>query len=437
MEPDKAHTPSEVAELRALLQRSEQTQTELDRRVFHLKTLYDISKDLFLSVEPETILTNGLLMAMGTFGAAEGVVATRDGEPGVFSRFIAKGFAPEEENALRARLAEWAGGGPTGSGAGAPRGSMAEAGLPPGITLLQSFALEDGMRGMLALGPKLVAEEYSETDHELIDTLANNLVVALKNARSFERIQSLNRTLEEKNRALEQTLGELRAALRKVELLESIKSNLCKFLPVTVTRMVERSPGGEILEARERDVTVLLLDIEGYTRLTEEIGATRVNALTERYFSVFMDAIFENNGDVVETAGDGLMVLFLAEEGTQHALEAVRAARTILENACRVNRECRLASQPIVINIGICSGRAFVGASKFEGLAGDRWTYTAHGTTINVAARLCSEACNGAVFLSQSTAERVREHFALKPRGRFALKNLTEEVEVFALEGPA
>jgi class 3 adenylate cyclase len=310
--------------------------------------------------------------------------------------------------------------------------------MPAVLGLLVPFDVETDCAGFLALGKKLVEEVYSDNDRELIDTLANNLSVAVKNARSFAKIKALNVELETKNRELEKILSDLKAALRKVEILESIKSNLSKFVPASVTRLVEKSPaGGEILEARERNVTVLFLDIEGYTRLTEQIGATQVNAVTERYFSVFMDAIFENNGDVVETAGDGLMVLFLTEEEEQRALEAMRAAQTIMAKTCQVNQACHLDSRPVVINIGICSGRAFVGASKFESLSGDRWTYTAHGTPINVAARLCRHASGGAVLVSKSAAERVQENFALVSIGKLALKNLSEEVEVFALQAPA
>jgi hypothetical protein len=54
---------AELSRLRASLKQSERIQGELDRRVFHLKTLYDVSKNFFSSVEPETILRNGLLMA--------------------------------------------------------------------------------------------------------------------------------------------------------------------------------------------------------------------------------------------------------------------------------------------------------------------------------------------------------------------------------------
>jgi class 3 adenylate cyclase len=228
-------------------------------------------------------------------------------------------------------------------------------------------------------------------------------------------------------------MSELKAALRKVEILESIKSNLCKFVPTAVTRLMESSPKGEIQEAHERDISVLFLDIEGYTRITEELGATEVNSLTEKYFSVFMDAIYQNNGDVVETAGDGLMVLFMTEDATRHALEAIQAAATIRDKAQCINNECTLGRDPVIINMGISSGRAFVGASKFESYTGGRWAYTSHGTTTNIAARLCGQAKGGAILVSRDTAMRTHQSFAYERLGPFKLKNLSEEIEVFAL----
>jgi len=68
----------EVETLRASLRRAETVQHELDRRVFHLKTLYDVSKDIFGSVVSETILRNFLLMTLGNFGVIEGFVAMLD-----------------------------------------------------------------------------------------------------------------------------------------------------------------------------------------------------------------------------------------------------------------------------------------------------------------------------------------------------------------------
>ena len=107
---------------------------------------------------------------------------------------------------------------------------------------------------------------------------------------------------------------DLKKALRKVEILEDVKANLSKFVPNTVTRLIEKSPNGVIPESKEQDVSVLFLDIEGYTKMCEQLDRADVNEVIEKCFSVFMDAIFANNGDVNETAGDGLMVVFLNDD---------------------------------------------------------------------------------------------------------------------------
>ena len=418
---------TQVENLKKELHQSAHVQNELDRRVFYLKTLYDVSKDIFSSVESETILRNFLLMAMGNFGVSQAVILVVDPSSRKIAHLVDVGLEEDETAGLkdyvdRLLLKE-------AFSESAPDPNSLNSGLPSELfAFLSTFEIEADRSGIFGLGPKLIGEPYNENDRELLDTLINNLIVALKNARSFEKIKRLNLDLESKNRELE-------AALRKVEILESIKSNLCKFVPTAVTRIVENSPADKIEEAEERDISVLFLDIEGYTKITECVGGTEVNTLVEKYFSVFMDAIYENNGDVVETAGDGLMVLFLTEDDHQHALEAVRAARIIKEKACLINAECSLdESQPLVVNIGICSGKAFVGAAKFESYTGARWAYTSHGTTTNVAARLCGQARGGAVLVSKTTADRVKRDFSFSPLGKFSLKNLSDQVDIFELQ---
>jgi len=425
---------TEVNRLQEELKLSENVQSELDRRVFYLKTLYDVSKDIFSSVETETILRSFLLMAMGNFGVTEGFILLINPFSKEIQHLVAVGFADDDVAGIKKDVEQHIRQGIfSQSATGAGKILPADA-LSTPLAFASDFAVESEWAGIFGLGAKLIGEPYNENDRELLDTLMNNLIVALNNARLFEKIKGLNRDLEAKNLELEKALKELRAALRKVEILESIKLNLCKFVPTAVTRMVENSPTGEVQEARELDISMLFLDIEGYTKITESVGGTQVNTLVEKYFSVFMDAIYENNGDVVETAGDGLMVLFHSEDEKAHALEAVRTAQTIKEQACVINDDCSLDSQPLVVNIGICSGQAFVGAAKFESLTGSRWAYTSHGTTTNVAARLCGQARGGAVLVSKSTADRVKSHYSFSPLGKLALKNLSVEVDVFALE---
>jgi class 3 adenylate cyclase len=406
---------------------------ELDRRVYHLKTLNDISRDIFSTVEFDAIVNHFLLMIMGNFGVMQGVVMLMSRETDAVTFFKAMGYDEAEtalfkNDAKRFVLKHMRNHEVNGHAILVNPGELG----PLDICALP-FKVTDDCCGFMGLGAKIVGGPFSEDDKELMGTLVNSLVVSLKNALSFENIKQLNQDLQKKNTQLEKALKELRAALRKVELLESIKSNLSKFVPTAVNRLVENASSSEIHEAQEQDISVLFLDIEGYTKITDTIGATNVNTLIEKYFSVFMDAIYANDGDVVETAGDGLMVLFLTEDKKENALQAVRAAKTIIEKACAINDACTMESQQCLVNVGVASGKAFVGAAKFESITGSRWTYTTHGTIVNVAARLCGKAKGGEILLAGETARRAKDVFQFSSQGKFALKNLAEDVEVFSL----
>ena len=423
----------ELEQLRNSLLQAERIQTELDRRVYYMKTLYDVSKDIFGSVEYEPILKNFLLMTMGNFGIAEGFILTVDIPSREINGFVSLGFQGDDISLLRT------GGSEILLTDDLVKSMQSEADLktcgllPSGMICAFPFVVDTDCTGIMGLGAKLIGEPYNKGDEELLDTLVNNLVVSLKNARSFEEIKSLNRDLQEKNIQLETALDQLKASMRKVELLESIKENLSKFVPVTVSRMIEKSPTNAIPESRKQDLSVLFVDIEGYTKLCEKLGSSGTSEVIEKHFSAFMDAIYANNGDVNETAGDGLMVLFLNEDEETSALEAVRAALSIREKTVQIFEECSALYKPLDINMGINSGKALVGAAKFETYSGSRWTYTARGNLTNVAARIGAQASGGRIYLSKSTADRVKGHFSPITKGKFKLKNVSEEVEIFEL----
>lgn len=415
------------------LNSQEQTGTELDRRIFHLRTLYDVSKDIFGIVETETILRNFLLMTMGNFGAYRGFLFILDAGSAEILHLVNLGFREDDTDRLRSAVQSLSEPHRRQKKIPDDQDLLRALPLPPSVLFSVPFMVEAGTVGLLGLGTKLIGENYTEDDKELLITLVNNLVIAFKNARAFERIQGLNLDLQQTNIELERALTDLRASLRKIEILERVKANLSKFVPTTVTRLIDKSPTGAIPELEERNLSVLFADIEGYTGLCERLGDTMVHDIIERHFSVFMDAIYRNNGDVNETAGDGLMVLFMNEDPQTSALEAVRAALAIREQTLTIKEQFSQLYRPLDVNMGINSGRALVGAAKFESITGSRWTYTARGTLTNVAARISALGSKGSLLLSGSTADRIKAHFTPLSRGRFKLKNVSEEVEVFEL----
>jgi class 3 adenylate cyclase len=251
------------------------------------------------------------------------------------------------------------------------------------------------------------------------------------------RIRQAYRELEEKNRALDETLQSLRDSMKRVELLEQLKDELSKFVPESVKQLLEKNPDATELEKRENDVSVLFLDIAGYTRMSEQMDPQRLNRLVQRYFSAFLEIIQKHGGDVNETAGDGLMVIFQSERSeTEHALNAARAALAIHNQVEELNQELSTVFQPVSLHMGINSGLALVGATKLSATAGSRWTFTASGPVTNVAARIAAQAQEGEVLVSAATAERIKSHFVLENIGERRLKNVAAPALLFRLITP-
>ncbi len=237
--------------------------------------------------------------------------------------------------------------------------------------------------------------------------------------------------LSESYKTLEARNVELAEALDRVSFLESVKRGLDRFVPDTVRRLIEEDPDAPALQKQARDVTVMFLDIEGYTRLSQELPRETLSGIVERYFSMFLSDIRSEGGDINETAGDGLMILFQEDRPEDHAASAVRAALAIREKTSTANREAEGDHPPIAVNIGISSGECDVGSTRLLGAAGERWTFTATGPVTNLAARLGALAENGQIMLSQETAGRVQEQFRMQNLGEHSLKNIAATVEVW------
>jgi class 3 adenylate cyclase/HAMP domain-containing protein len=240
--------------------------------------------------------------------------------------------------------------------------------------------------------------------------------------------------LEESYRALETRNRELAEALDRVIFLEGIKRALDRFVPDTVRRLIEANPDAPRLAKESKDLTVLFLDIEGYTHLAETLPPGQVTELVERYFSLYLPDIRDGGGDINETAGDGLMILFMGTDRRDHAAAAIRAARAIREKTAAANQQPGRSHPPITVNIGINSGTAEVGSTRLSSIAGDRWTYTATGTVTNVAARLCAEARRGQILVGPETARRVHGDVPLRRLGPRQLKNVEAPVDVWEID---
>lgn len=222
---------------------------------------------------------------------------------------------------------------------------------------------------------------------------------------------------------------------RKISELRRLKDHFARFVPEAVKRLIAANPEAPELAKRECDVSVLFLDISGYTRLSEQLPPETLNSLVERYFSTFLDRIHEAGGDINETAGDGFMAIFQDADVHRHAIKAAETALALLAATDALNRDN--CAQPLAIHMGINSGVALVGSTRFEGVRGTRWTFTASGPVTNLAARLASIADAGQILLGPQTVHRLGDRYRLQRLGRELLKNIAEAVDVHHILGPA
>lgn len=178
---------------------------------------------------------------------------------------------------------------------------------------------------------------------------------------------------------------------------ELYRRTLGRFVSKEVARRLMR--GGGKLQPVEAAATVLVCDIEGFTRLTESLGAVRVVEFLNAYFQVMVSILEKYNGTVTQFQGDAILAVFnVPVENPEHARHAVEAA--IEMNRAAVEGD--FAGVRVATRIGICTGDLVAGAVGARG----RLTYTVHGNVVNIAARFeqLNKAQGTRILIAESTA---------------------------------
>ncbi|MFO1059039.1 MAG: response regulator [Dongiaceae bacterium] len=238
-----------------------------------------------------------------------------------------------------------------------------------------------------------------------------------------------DRELQARIRAALRARRAVDAALRQVV---QVRDHYAKFVPDVVRRLVAANPAAPELEKREQDAAYLFADISGYTALSATMPADALSRLVERYFSAFLDRIRAFEGDISSTAGDGLLAIFHQADPAGHSRKAAETALALMAATAELNAAGD--GPPIAVHIGLSSGTAAVGSTKFEGLRDVRWVYTAEGFVANLGARLAGLAKAGEILVCPESARRLAGRFSLTPLGPQRLRSVTDLVEVSRLD---
>jgi class 3 adenylate cyclase len=239
----------------------------------------------------------------------------------------------------------------------------------PGLAAAQSqlalpLIVKDRLVGVLAVESG-TPNAFDELDEVLLRIVGNQAATAIDNARSYQMVERLGR--------------------------------LKRFFSPQLADLILRGGADDPLKTHRREVTVVFLDLRGFTAFTETSEPEELMGVLHEYHAEMGRLILAHEGTLERFTGDGMMVFFNDPLPMPDAAErAVRMAVAMRDRAAELSVGWRRRGYDLDLGIGIAKGFATIGAIGFEG----RWDYGAIGTVTNLAARLCAEARPGQILIS-------------------------------------
>ena len=183
-----------------------------------------------------------------------------------------------------------------------------------------------------------------------------------------------------------------------------------------------------VLTSHRREITVVFCDLRGFTAFAETADPEEVMRLLRDYHAAVGPLVFEHEGTLERFTGDGMMIFFNDPiPCPDPAMRAVRMAIAMHDALGVLLETWRRRGHALGFGIGIAMGYATVGRIGFEG----RFDYAAIGTVTNLSARLCQEAQDGQILVSQRVYAEIESLVEATPLGPLALRGFGKSLAVF------
>jgi adenylate cyclase len=290
-----------------------------------------------------------------------------------------------------------------------------------GQTVLAVPMLRDGIPVGAINVQRRQAEPFTDKQIDLFRSFADQAVIAMENARLLRELRQRTDEVAELNRGLEARVAEQVDELGRV-------GRLKRFLAPQLAELIVSQGDEKILESHRREIVVVFCDLRGYTAFTETAEPEEVLDFLREYHGALGPLVSQFEGTLDQFSGDGIMVFFNDPVPIPDpAARAVNMAVAMREVAGKLIADWRERGRDLGFGAGIAQGYATLGQIGFS----ERSGYTAIGTVCNVAVRLCAEAKDGQILLSQRVNVALRGSVATEEVGALALKGLTQPVVAY------
>ncbi|AOM83996.1 CHASE2 domain-containing protein [Salisediminibacterium beveridgei] len=208
----------------------------------------------------------------------------------------------------------------------------------------------------------------------------------------------------------------------------------------TFGRYVSQNVVDDILDSNEeikvggtkKAVTLMFIDIRGFTTLSEKMDPEKVIDILNDYLDLCAQSIFKFEGTIDKFMGDGVMAIYGAPiDQEDHALRAVKTALDIQKQSEALTAKIKEQyDYEIGFGIGINSGECIVGNVGSK----DRLDYTAIGDDVNLAARLESKAKAMQILISDKTYEKIKDDVDVTKLEPVMVKGKEKSIQVYQVE---
>jgi adenylate cyclase len=228
----------------------------------------------------------------------------------------------------------------------------------------------------------------------------------------YDTVQSQAAELSGWNKTLQQRVEQ------QVTQLEQL-GRLKRFFSPQLADLIVAGGAEDPLKTHRREVTVVFLDLRGFTAFAETAEPEEVMGVLREYHAAMGKLILAHEGTLERFTGDGMMIFFNDPVPVANPAErAIRMALAMRQSVAELTVKWRKMGYDLDFGVGIAQGYATIGGIGFEG----RWDYGAIGTVTNLASRLCGEAKPSQILVSQRLLGTVEELVEVEPVGELTLK---------------
>jgi len=399
---------------RGPLRELERSQQELERRIFHLKTLYDLSQEIGFLGGPSEIMKNLLMMIIGTLGASSGFILLADVDKRKIESFTQRSliknpldiFTQMAESGYFKELSKITSVQTVGEG-----DKFRENEIRKLFELLSShhikvwvpFNINQNLRGGIGLADKLSGESYTPDDQELLSTMARQGVAAIENSMLVEQMKKD----------------------------DAVRVNLARYLSPQIVERVIKKDLQVNLGGDRKIVTVLFSDIRNFTRITGTLPPDKFVQLLNHYFTEMARVIFENQGSLDKYIGDAIVAVFGSLIPlTNSPQTAVQAAIQMMKKMRTLNEKWRdQYGFEMEMGIGINTGEVFLGNVGSP----ERMEFTVIGDTVNIASRFSGLAKGKQILITKDSLIHLAPDIKYTKLPPVQVKGKTGKSEVFEI----